>query len=134
MGRGWRTRLDVILPERVTLISGDRLPVRVVGYVLGFVRCAGERRFVWGKVDETFWVRAQKRLNLRVRASGLGGQAELAVQLRAKHQLARLRGVVPRPVLPRRRIPSPTVRGPKFNTHVPRVNISVPRARIEGLP
>lgn len=74
MTAGLRTRIDAIEPRRVSLTHAGKARVRVQGHALGFVRCAGITRAVWGRFDESFLV-ASAGPELTVLAFGLGGSA-----------------------------------------------------------
>lgn len=75
-----RTRIDAIEPSQVLLTQGGRARVRVSGFALGLVTCAGERRLVWGSFDESFLVECTPR-PVTVRAYGFGGSARMRVQV-----------------------------------------------------
>lgn len=88
-------------------VTVDRqVRLRVVGVAYGFVRCRTERRWVWGRFDETF--RASPAPGeLSIVAWGLGGRASYTVAVGPLHDLA-----LPAP--PRvRRMPRLSVRAPR---------------------
>jgi hypothetical protein len=74
----FRTQIERLEPEHVSLTMDGRARVRVCGRALGFVACAGERRWVWGAFDESFQVSAAVVAGprLAVVAGGLGGRAQ----------------------------------------------------------
>jgi hypothetical protein len=76
-----RTRIDNIEPRQVLLTQAGRARVRVQGFTLGFVSCAGQRRAVWGQFDESFVVTCKKPA-LTISAFGLGGRARQQLRVR----------------------------------------------------
>lgn len=89
--------IERIEPDRVSLSVRRQARVRVVGSALGFVRCGDERRWVWGRFDETFVIKdlGKARPSLSVRVWGLGGGAARDVPTETQFDLtppsARLR-------------------------------------------
>jgi hypothetical protein len=78
MASSLRTRLSYIEPPQVALTVRGQARVRVRGNAYGFVRCAGEQRWVFGAFDETFQVRRAPLL--KISALGLGGYARTEVR------------------------------------------------------
>ncbi len=134
MARGWRTELEIVVPKRVLIDSGGKLPVRIVGVARGLVRSRDDVRFVWGEFDETFWVATNGELGITFVALGLGGRAQTTLSLRPQHRLRRPRASATGPLqcfsVPR----SPALQAVALEVHMPRVNSRTPRVIIEGLP
>jgi hypothetical protein len=95
------------MPEQISLTVEGRARLRVRGNVLGFVRCGGERRWVWGAFDETFQL-ARAQISARapegalrratvISAWGLGGYARKKIQFVGTLDLS-----LPRMPLPKR--------------------------------
>jgi hypothetical protein len=84
-GRGWRSRIERVSPERVTIAVSGELWIRVHGFALGWLRCNGALRYVWGRFNEAFKVNATSSVTLLVR--GLTGSARQHVNLQDKHLL-----------------------------------------------
>jgi hypothetical protein len=80
------SRIERIAPERVLLTSRHTARLRVVGTARGFVRCAGERRWVWGRFDHTFVVHGSQRV-VTVTVAGLGGWQRRKIEVRARWDL-----------------------------------------------
>ena len=57
-------------PKRAWVTTGGRVSVTVSGRGIGFVTCAGERRFVWGRFVECFVIDARAELRVVVSARG----------------------------------------------------------------
>src|SRR6188768_3522622 len=63
-------------PKRAWVTSGGQVAVTVRGRGIGFVTCAAERRFVWGRFVTCFLVDARKNASVTVSARGpFGGQS-----------------------------------------------------------
>lgn len=103
-----RTRIVAGGPQRVAVTVDRQVRVRVAGVAYGFVRCRGERRWVWGRFDLTFRVSKPSAGKLTVVAWGLGGRASYSVEVGPLHDL--------RAPLAPRLLPLPRVR-----PRVPRV-------------
>lgn len=86
MSPSLRTRIDAIEPRQVSLTEAGRARIRVQGWALGFVGCAGQRRAVWGSFDETFQV-ACTGSALMVSAFGIGGRARTSIPFRAAEDI-----------------------------------------------
>lgn len=119
----WRTELAGIEPEHIQLVVGARLRVRVVGWALGFVQCAGQRRFVCGRFDEGFLIAPAGELSVHL--IGLTGVRHARLVLRPRYRLCA--------PLARRRGPplSSTVRAAvRLAPTMPSVRAPVPRLRL----
>jgi hypothetical protein len=101
-----RTRIVAGGPQAVAVTVDRQVRLRVVGVAYGFVRCRTERRWVWGRFDETFRVEPTPG-ELTIVAWGCGGKASYSVAVSALHNLTR-------PAPPRvRRMPRLSVRAPR---------------------
>lgn len=80
------SRIERIEPERVLLTSRRIARIRVVGTGRGWLRCAGERRWVWGRFDHSFVVHGPQRV-VTVSVLGLGGWQRRKVEVRARWDL-----------------------------------------------
>jgi hypothetical protein len=81
-----RTRLTEIEPPAVHLTVAGGARVRVAGRAFGWLRCAGERRWVWGAFAFTFALAGGAR-DVEVVAYGLGGVARARVVFRPLHDV-----------------------------------------------
>lgn len=128
-GRGWHSRIEGVSPERVTVAISGELWVRVHGFALGWVRCNGATRFVWGRFNEPFKVNATSSITVVVQ--GLTGSARHRIQLQPKHVLRE--PLAPRPSAapvrpPRTRNVNPQVTGCQCRPQGIAIRIKTPSA------
>lgn len=70
-----RSRIRRVSPETLVLATHGRARLRVEGWGPGRLRVGRERRWVWGKFDESFVVRMpNRRGEILVSLTGLGGR------------------------------------------------------------
>jgi hypothetical protein len=121
MAASFFSRIERVEPDRVLLTSRGGARIRVVGSALGWVRCGQERRWVFGRFDETFMIHATKA-TLPVRVVGLFGFQRQRVPVTALFDLS-----PSRLVQPARRVRFVTPRAPRIRALGP-ADLSPPHA------
>jgi hypothetical protein len=79
-------------PTRAWLTTGGQVAVTVSGRGIGFVTCAAERRFVWGRFVTCFSVDARESRRVRVSARGPFGGQSWVLKLEPKADVTPARG------------------------------------------
>ena len=113
MSASFVSRIERVEPDRVLLTSRASARIRVVGSALGWVRCGGERRWVFGRFDETFVVRVT-RAALEINVVGLFGFRRQRVAVTALFDLR-----PPRVAASRRRVRFASPRVPRLRALEP---------------
>lgn len=106
----WKPTITKLTPTRVLVTTKGQARLRVQGKALGWLRVGRERRWVWGRFDETFVVRPRQKETVQVAVVGLGGGQ---------------RQLVASPVI--------DLQAPPLELSMPRVKTSLPTLRSPGL-
>jgi hypothetical protein len=109
-----------VSPSVVQVLTRDGFYVTVEGSGVGWLRCRGDRRWVFGTFREKFFLRNPPAIPIRilVAGTGLGGTCQAAVTVDARANLhapavfgsERFRKPLTLPVAPRLVVHAPSIR------------------------